>query len=124
MDKNKRPILSKKQRRALIKGCQESPLTVEAYAKDKKVAPSSLYRWAELEGVSLKPGKKTRSKINQDQYALPETKSSRGSTRSKGGKIRKETQEMPGFEFTYTFKEFSKFIKGVIKKTFSKNESL
>ena len=127
MSKNKRPVISKEQRQAFIKGCQESPLTVEAYAKNNKVAPSSLYRWAELDGVSLKPGKKTKKlikvpkrKTSQEQSTLPETEASRGSKSPKGGKMDKEPLEMPEFEFTYTFKDFSKLMKEAIKKAFSK----
>jgi hypothetical protein len=118
-NKHKKREISEAQK-AFIKGCQESSLTVGNYGKENKVSPASLYRWAELAGVSLKPGKRTKNKTNQNQSTPPKTESSHGSKTPKGGEIRTETQKMPEFEFTYTFKEFSNFIKKVIAGAFSK----
>ena len=117
--KVKRPTISEAQKQAFIKGCQESFLTVGDYAKENKVSQASLYRWAESAGVSLKG---TKSTTNQKRSTPLETKPKAGSKTHKAKKIDKEIQEMPEFEFTYTFKKFSKFIKKVITWVFSKNK--
>ena len=69
------------------------------YAKANKVAPSSLYRWAELAGVSLKPTKKKQTKKNRDkrQTTLNGHESKR---------IKTEEQEPPKLDLGYIVKEF------------------
>lgn len=118
-NKLKKRGISEAQKQAFIKGCQESPLTVGNYAKENKVSQASLYRWAESAGVSLK---RTKSTESQERSTPLETKSKAGSKDHKAKKIDKEAQEMSEFDFIYTFKEFSRFIKKIIKEAFLKNK--
>lgn len=115
----KRFVISETQQQLLIRGCQESPLTVAEYAKANKVAPSSLYRWAELAGVSLKSTKKkTDKKKPGDKRQM--TLNGHGSKR-----IKTEEQEPPKLDLGYIVKEFLAVIKemakGVIRWISSKN---
>lgn len=118
-----RSVFSKEQQLTFIKACQTSPLTVDAYAKANKLAASTLYRWAELSGVSLKPGKKTPRKNRSDSkpQEKPEELNSKG---YKGGV---ETQQLPKLEMSYIIQEFLTIVKdmakGLIRRITGKNRS-
>jgi hypothetical protein len=77
-NKFKRSVILETQKQAFIKGCQESSLNVSDYAEANKISAASLYRWAEIAGVSLKSRKRTKSKINQINSTFPKAKSYTG----------------------------------------------
>jgi transposase-like protein len=110
--KGKRAAFSKEQKLALVKGCQTSPFTVAQYAKENKVAESTLYKWAEVSGVSLKPtGKKNQKrKESEEEKHLAEL----GRLEMKLQGVKPETQTLEKSEGIYkkTFKRFAIWISG------------
>lgn len=110
--KTKKSGFTKEQQLALVKGCQASPLTVADYAKANKVAESTLYRWAEVAGVSLKSGKKkdqkrvadTKHPTKPKPLEAPEQKSKPD-----------EPQQLPKLEVSYIVQEFIATMKDMAK---------
>ncbi|RZI45451.1 hypothetical protein [Candidatus Finniella inopinata] len=120
--KTKKSVFTKKKQLALVAGCQASSLTVEAYAKANKIAASTLYRWAEVAGVSLKSGKKkdqkrvadTKHPTKPEPLEAPEQKSKPD-----------EPQQLPKLEVNYIVQEFLAILKdmatGLIRRITGKN---
>lgn len=121
--RGKRSNVSKEQQLALVKECQTSSLTVTQYAKANKIAESTLYRWAELFGVSLKP---TKNKLRKrGDNSKRKTKPEWLDSKEQRGKV--EAQQLPKLEIGYIIQEFLNIIKdmvkGVISRFFGKNRS-
>ncbi|RZI45487.1 transposase [Candidatus Finniella inopinata] len=115
-----RSVFSKEQQLAFIKECQATSLTVEAYAKENKLAASTLYRWADLSGVSLKSGKKNRTNREKDPIIpiKPELKEQVKAD---------ETHQLLKPQMSYVIQEFLTIIKdmakGLIRRITGKNRS-
>ncbi len=118
----KKSGFTKEQQLALVKGCQASSLTVAQYAKANKIAESTLYRWAELSGVSLKSGKK------KDQKRVEDTKHPTKPEPLKAQEKKSkpdEPQQLPKLEMRYIVQEFLAIMKdmatGLIRRITGKN---
>lgn len=52
--KNGKIFFSAAQKVSLMKQCQQSPLTIEKYARSKNIGISTLYTWSKEMGIPLK----------------------------------------------------------------------
>lgn len=123
-DQIKKTLISEKKKQALIKGCQESVLTVVEYARANQVSPASLYRWAETKGVSLRSrkgakGKTGKGALDQTAHSLASLPTNLNNPKDQDNepavkpvsKTRPKSRSPLGMR--YAFKEFPSFIKSI-----------